>query len=71
MSRETFDIARRAARQLQHSSVPVVMAAVDHAGGSTDRDDVKRSITVMGMAFLAAGWKARVRVPAGRRVWSL
>jgi hypothetical protein len=71
MSRETFALARRIARQLRSKSVPVVLAAVDHAGGSTDRDTLLQSITVMGAAFISAGWKPRVRVPYGRRQWSL
>lgn len=71
MSREAFVLARRAARQLRLKSVPVVLAAVDHARGSTNRDDLLQSITVMGAAFISAGWKPRVRVPAGRRVWTL
>lgn len=71
MSRGTMMLARRIARQLRSKSVPVVLAAVDHAHGSTDRDDLLQSITVMGAAFIAAGWKPRIRVPYGRREWSL
>lgn len=65
---DAYRQARLAARRLR-SDVVVTLEAVKHAGGSTDSADLKQSIAMMGRAFILAGWKPRVRVPCGRRVW--
>lgn len=67
---DAYRLARLAGLRLR-TDVTVTLEAVKHAGGSTDRADLRQSVAMMGRAFILAGWKPRVRVPYGRREWSL
>lgn len=70
MSQDSAMLARTAASQLLKRSVPAALLGSELAG-SAQRLDVKYALTRMSVVFIRAGWKPRVRVPCGRRVWSL
>lgn len=70
MSAETVSLARSAARRLMKISVPAALLGADVAG-STDRVEVRLALTRVAGVLIAAGWKPRLRVQAGRREWSL
>lgn len=71
MSRENAMLARREAKRLLITNVKIALAAAAHSGDQFDRDAIRFSVITMGHAFMSAGWKPRVRVPAGRRAWAL
>ena len=69
MSAETISLAQSAARRLMKTSVPAALLGADLAG-STDRVEVRLALTRASVVLIGAGWKPRLRVKAGRRVWS-
>lgn len=69
-SHDAYLLATAAVRR-QRDDVTSTLLAVRLTGGSVDRRELRRALALMGQAFILAGWKPRVRVHAGRRVWSL
>ncbi|MFC5423040.1 hypothetical protein ACFPOB_26170 [Bosea eneae] len=70
MSQDSAMLARAAAGRLVKHSVPAALLGSEIAG-SSQTIDVTYALTRMAMVLIRAGWKPRVRVRAGRRVWSL